>query len=527
MALEVDKLEGLFETLQRHGETFLSFETLQECLYKCGLTLSTTDFAALKLELRQHTDKYGRIQPKKIVHALRQYENTVTGVTSPRRSRTQRFFPDNAAGKTNKEINVRNDRSYPRMSDDHGVASTFQDVFLNDKAPVDTTPRPSLAVRIMQIVKRKNGLGEFSSLQTLFPSDRFGRIHRGLFRQSLVHIGVVARFAESEDLFWKLDPHGVGFITDSDLYRMLTTAASQVPADKTVRFLPPPIETHMQSARVHQRIIDSFLHDIPRIMAACKKIDSAQKGTVSKDEFIWALEEAGIRLSNVDANKAVTEISDRADGVVSYRYLGQRLENKCSELLSPRSKSKYLSMASAIIQNGGDEEEIALDISLHSPRRRGLPEYSQATIDLKTPTPKKVEKVEKNKQLVKPLSQKVQKALQQLRGKGKLLQNCFYQSTSSFDPSVSRSAVLQVLLLPRLGLRLDTEEAESLIRHILPPTVVTVEYETFIKYLGLHVTPIVIQPDVIPILAVEPARAHFKILRYVVKIFKITSTIIN
>lgn len=239
-------------------------------------------------------------------------------------------------------------------------------------------PPPALEARILAKIEQVRELGQLGgacSQQTLFPGDRFGRITRGQFRQSLVHLGVLARYAEVEALFWTLDPTGRGYMISRDLYDHLGAfAASQTnrsDGGDAWKHLIPAVSTDSRDAsslvsvprlaRSVQKVLERMLLDFPNLFAICERCDIQKIGTVSPPQLLSAIQELGILASVADTQTAIAALCPKIDPASSssalassiaipYRTLDRRLAQLCSDLLSPKKRKKmHLSTASVLL----------------------------------------------------------------------------------------------------------------------------------------------------------------------------------
>lgn len=258
-------------------------------------------------------------------------------------------------------------------------------------------PQVPLEKRILLKLQQMKELGQLgtSSPQTIFPGDRFGRITRGQFRQSLVHLSVLARYAEVETLFWTLDPSGRGYIVNHDLYDHFNSFTTMRPADPS---LPstfaelsspsaaatgsrwstlPAISTDGASTsptsskgteglmgtaagrlpRSAQKVLEGMLIELPHLLAICQHNDTNQSGTISPQELLTAIQELGILASTSDLQSAIftiysgmeTSSSNGSPPLIPYKRLESRLGQLCSDLLSPKKRKKHLSTTSVLL----------------------------------------------------------------------------------------------------------------------------------------------------------------------------------
>lgn len=213
LVLHVDKLEKYFGKMIKMGECRVSNETFRQGLCNCGISMSTHDFSALRMKFQLYTyadsrnrvpflticrDSDGKIRIDQILDALQNSNNPRLSVGSPKKrgkkwlaSPRKRDGGVQAAGRTTEDRE--HARPTLRMQEDHSKPSNFKERFLqDDTAPMEQT-KGQLETRIMDKLARLKSMGSFSSLQSYFPGDRFGKITRGQFRQSLAHVGEIAR----------------------------------------------------------------------------------------------------------------------------------------------------------------------------------------------------------------------------------------------------------------------------------------------------------------------------------------------
>jgi Ca2+-binding EF-hand superfamily protein len=219
-------------------------------------------------------------------------------------------------------------------------------------------PPPALEARILAKLQQLKQLGQLaaSSPQSVFPGDRFGHISRGQFRQSLVHLNLLVRYADVEALFWTLDTQGRGYITAQDLYDHLNTFATQQSNPSSSKQLPGlsiDATTHRSRLpRSVQKVLEKMLVELPQLMAICERLDTNQTGLVSTTEMLQATHELGIMASIADKHAAIEALSrdttQRSDHI-PYHSLEDRLGALCSDLLSPKKRKKHLSTTSVLL----------------------------------------------------------------------------------------------------------------------------------------------------------------------------------
>lgn len=222
----------------------------------------------------------------------------------------------------------------------------------------------------------------------MFPGDRFNRITRGQFRQSLAQLGVLARYAEVESLFWSLDPQGRGYINKHDFYDHLNTHVSSAAASsasllsldvpawnlpalgggspgRSPSDSPSPINystvhAHRPGtlARSVQKVLEGMLIHLPLLLSICARMDLQQSGFLSNSDFLIAIQETGILASRADLQTAVAALMQCSDvpssaqtprAMIPYRDMEKGLTRLCSDLLSPKKRRKHLSTTSVLL----------------------------------------------------------------------------------------------------------------------------------------------------------------------------------
>lgn len=220
-------------------------------------------------------------------------------------------------------------------------------------------PPPALEARILSKLQQLKQLGQLSasSQQSVFPGDRFGHISRGQFRQSLVHLNLLVRYADVEALFWTLDTQGRGYITAQDLCDHLNTFATQKNTPASSKQLPGlSIDGSPQRGRLPrsvQKVLEKMLVELPRLVEICERMDTNQSGSVSTTEMLQATHELGIMASIADNQAAIEALSrdqpQQRPDQIPYHSLEERLGALCSDLLSPKKCKKHLSTTSVLL----------------------------------------------------------------------------------------------------------------------------------------------------------------------------------
>lgn len=408
----LDKLQPLFQQYERIRQYYLPAETFRECLLRCGITMSNADFAALRVRLLPFSDSTGAIGLSPLIEALRAADRTTmqprvspnmpgtsvgnVGVSPIRLGRktvtpTSRHAPSDdrtpyPAGKSTEERNAEVNRTIVKICDDRrresdnqfpltsgsprgehpeeGVSEAYlehqhrrQDPFFSNGKPP-----PALEARTLSKLQQLKQLGQLSacSPQSIFPADRFGHISRGQFRQGLVDLGLLARYAEVEALFWTLDPQGRGFVMAQDFYDHLNSFSTQHTSYPSSKQLPGlSIDASALGYRLPrsvQKVLEKMYLELPRLCSICERMDVNQTGTVSPTELLSATHEMGIMASVADKHAAIEALTrghlqdiGGSSERIAYTALEERLAAICSDLLSPKKRKKHLSNTSVLL----------------------------------------------------------------------------------------------------------------------------------------------------------------------------------
>ncbi|KAG1711429.1 hypothetical protein DVH05_008681 [Phytophthora capsici] len=391
-----DKLLPLFHQYERIGQFYLPPENFRDCLMRCGITMSNADFAALRVRLLQFSDPdSGSIGLGPLLSALKAADRTIMkskaspGVPgtsvgyvsrSPIRLGRKTVQPTAyspvisgsepyPAGKSTQERNAEASRTIVKICDDRrreselhyptattsprashsGESEAYLEHQHRRQDPFFSSgkPPPALETRILSKLQQLKQLGQLSasSPQSVFPGDRFGHISRGEFRQSLVHLNLLVRYADVEALFWTLDTQGRGYILAQDLYDHLnnyTTQSSELPRLSLNGSHRPRL------SRSVQKVLEKMLVELPHLVAICERMDANHSGSVSTAEMLQATRELGIMASIADNYAAIEALSGDSD-LIPYHSLEDRLGSFCSELLSPKKRKKHLSTTSVLL----------------------------------------------------------------------------------------------------------------------------------------------------------------------------------
>ncbi|GMF80083.1 unnamed protein product [Phytophthora fragariaefolia] len=337
LVADIDKLQPLFQQYERIGQSYLPPETFRDCLLRCGITLSNADFAALRV----------RLLPFSNAEASR----TIVKICDERRRESEIHFPT----ATTSPRSINNGESEAYLEHQHRRQDPF---FSTGKPP------PALEARILSKLQQLKQLGQLSasSPQSVFPGDRFGHISRGQFRQSLVHLNLLVRYADVEALFWTLDTQGRGYILAQDFYDHLNTFATQQNnSASSFQQLPGiSIDGSTQRSRLPrsvQKVLEKMLVELPRLMAICERLDMNHTGSVSSSEMLQATHELGIMASITDKHAAIEALTrshtyqhaDAPTDQIPYHSLEDLLCAICSDLLSPKKRKKHLSTTSVLL----------------------------------------------------------------------------------------------------------------------------------------------------------------------------------
>ncbi|OQS04194.1 hypothetical protein THRCLA_03558 [Thraustotheca clavata] len=345
-----DTLRYHLKNMMKQGSTSISAHQLREVLSLCGLTLSNSDFTGLRMRLQSYTDATGEIQILSLLDALNDKAAIVlqgTSTVAPssplkrgRKKACEDIGGEVAAGKTTEQRNAEANHSLVKMTD-HRIKTEFGQTFLQPPVISPSKETTTLEQRIVQKLQalKDSGPSQFANIKNVFPADRFGRISRGLLRQSLSQLGIVTRQADIEALFWKLDPNGQGYILAKNFYQHIDEKEKVCKQDdlNAVREAAPTME---------YRFFDALRDKIPQIMRICRQIDCGLTGCLSRADFIWAMQESGLIMSQSDAQDAISALSARKDGVVVYGTIEAKLQELESRL---GSNSVHLSNAALLL----------------------------------------------------------------------------------------------------------------------------------------------------------------------------------
>ncbi|POM75035.1 Hypothetical protein PHPALM_7911, partial [Phytophthora palmivora] len=447
----VDKLQPLFQQYQRIGQYYLPPETFRDCLLRCGITLSNADFAALRVRLLPFSDSAsGSIGIGSLSEALKAADRTtmkskaspgVPGTSigyigqSPIRLGRKTVQPSAyspvktgstpyPAGKTTQERNAEATRTIVKICDERRRESELQfptatasprsmnsgdsEAYIEHQHrrqdPFFSTgkPPPALEARILSKLQQLKQLGHLSacSPQSVFPGDRFGHISRGQFRQSLVHLNLLVRYADVEALFWTLDTQGRGYITAQDFYDHLNNFSTQDNNTSSKQLPRLSIDRSVQHTRLSrsvQKVLEQMLMELPRLISICERMDTNQTGMISTREMLQATHELGIMASVADNHAAIEALNrDQSHQQIAsppdqipYHSLEDRLGALCSELYSPKKRKKHLSTTSVLlapyeerpsmeVNSSYSQDPHANDALWNCPRRRMVHDHPAA-----------------------------------------------------------------------------------------------------------------------------------------------------
>ncbi|CEG37448.1 PROTEIN R09H10.6 [Plasmopara halstedii] len=401
-----ENLQSLFRQYERIGQTVLPPETFRDCLLRCGIVLSNADFAALRVRLLPFSDaSSGSISISPLLDALKAADRTTMNLKAPSGSSSvtnvnqipirlgRKIVPITAysplpsdrepypAGKSTKERNAEASRTIVKISDDRNregnlhqpAASTSpragtseaNETYLEHQRrrhdPFFSTgkPPPALEARILSKLQQLKQLGQISasSLQSVFPGDRFGYISRGQFRQGLVHLNLSARYADVETLFWTLDTQGHGYIVAQDLYDHLNHFSTQQKSEVSKQAPELSVDCSFKRTRLSrsaQKVLEKMLVELPQVLAKCECLDNNKTGLISTTNLLQAIHELGIMASLPDKQEAIKALcGDQSEQETSdqipYQMLETRLGALCSSLLSPKKRSQHRSTTSVLL----------------------------------------------------------------------------------------------------------------------------------------------------------------------------------
>ncbi|KAF1328770.1 hypothetical protein FI667_g6635, partial [Globisporangium splendens] len=425
LVASIDKLQPLFQQLERINQRYVTPDTFRDCLLRCGLALSNADYAALRSRLTcsygivfqgfvfgcnwtgaahagaqgigsQLNENLGRVVPDRDAVGASECRRVADshGATNqfPIGAREQLSawrsdqFAQPAsypAGKSNEQRNVEANRTIVKIRDesrwksditlnphrdpaktagaegeggDQNTATTCEDPMFGGRPHAPLEKRTLLKLQQMKELRQ---LGT-SSPQTIFPGDRFGRITRGQFRQSLVHLSVLARYIANHDLY----DHFNSFLTRSRSNSSADAGAAWLPAINTESG-DSTSPTHGQKIpadrlpRSAQKVLEGMLIELPHLLSICQRNGVDQTGMISPQELLTAIQELGILASTSDLQSAIFTIFSGLDNSSSSNgggpptmpcaRLETRLGQLCSDLLSPKKRKKHLLTTSVLL----------------------------------------------------------------------------------------------------------------------------------------------------------------------------------
>ncbi|KDO32698.1 hypothetical protein SPRG_02398 [Saprolegnia parasitica CBS 223.65] len=481
----------------KDGRDALSPDDLRSVLGACGITLSNADFTGLRLRLQPFTNSDGDITIASLHAALHDKTASVLhGAScapapgSPAK-RGKKMASDGsssgsalAAGKTTEQRNAEAQHSLVRMPDQK-QKSEFGATFL--QLPIiQTESRPPdncLEARIRQKLAKlkETGPAHLESVRNVFPGDRFGRLTRGQLRQSLAQLGIVSRHADVEGLFWTLDPTGRGYVVVDDFYKHLQHDVNEEASAGEESYDVKANADERMYRFEEQRFIDALEVKVPNVLRVCRRIDSAHTGSLSKADFIWAMQEAGLLMSQSDASTAISTLSSRKDGVVAYETIAATLEALRAKR---RRHATHLSNTALLLDPPATHEPQAASVYHDYPARRSSlslsydeiePPVQEKDKDLTfalqpnpTMDPKLVEERQIRQAAVKQLG-----LINSILEKRSDLKLCF--DLYPYKPSVggcivlSLDAIAEILTSARMGLDIPTlPDAVAFVRSIVP-----------------------------------------------------------
>lgn len=400
-----DKLQLLCRQYERIGQHCLPPETFRDCLLRCGITLSNADFAALRVQLLSFSDATsGSLSIRPLLDALKAADRTAMkskaspGVVSAsthdanqtpiRLGRkivpitTYSPVPSSRepypAGKSTSERNAEESRTIVKICDERRRegelnpptsttsprASSNETYLEHQRRRHDPffsmgKPAPALEARILSRLQQLKELGHLSasSPQSVFPGDRFGSISRGQFRQGLVHLNLLARYADVEALFWTLDTQGRGYIAAQDLYDHLNHFGAQHNTEVSQQSPDLAVDCKPKRPRLScsvQKVLETLLVELPQVLSMCERIDETQTGLISTTDMLHLIHELGIMASLADKQGAIEALcgdhfeQETADRI-PYHLLESRLGALCCDLLSPKKRTQHRSTTSVLL----------------------------------------------------------------------------------------------------------------------------------------------------------------------------------
>ncbi|KAF0690853.1 Aste57867_17801 [Aphanomyces stellatus] len=521
---------------QKQGKATMSPDHFRDLLSHCGITLSNGDFTGLRLRMQEFQDVDGNIKLTEFLAALNDkaaflaQSTALVGCTGPPspikrgKKKVDAHETACAAGKSTEQRNAEANTCRLKITD-QPKKPNFADLYMQNTKPpsaIDGTLLPAITLeqRIWSKIDQFRDMGytHCASLKGLFPGDRFGKITRGQFRQSVAQLSLVTRHAEVEALFWKLDPAGRGFISAKEFYSHLQAHREAVVPDMPLSNRPTtenPTLGGDRSLRVDEKkFFDALQDKIPDVVRACRALDTTSTGCVSKGDFVWVMQEVGLIMSHNDAANAIATLSTRKDGVVAYHTIADTLADVLgqSQLKSPR----HLSSTSVLLDQTGLPPDDRHDLEPPKPKPQDYPARRsnlQLGYDYNDPTTPSCSQdndardltyaLQSNATMHHPLTEpeKLERVLRQRHARRVLLvQNilerrsvlklCFdlmpYRASPTGLVLLSLDEIADILSCARMNIHLRTpDEANLFLREIVPPNVDQLSFVELIRILTM------------------------------------------
>ncbi|RHY17260.1 hypothetical protein DYB25_003541 [Aphanomyces astaci] len=231
-----DVLRKYLTHCQKQGKSSMSPDHFRDLLGHCGITLSNGDFTGLRMRMQEFQDVDGHINLADFLAALNDKaaflanSTGLVGCTGPpspsRRGKKMVDTHDStvyAAGKSteqryegldpllilrtvygppytrlcfrNAEAQTCRGKSTDEMKKKHPTLSDVYNTSTSSAASLVQTYPTSLEDRIFMKMKTCQDMGytHCATLKSIFPGDRFGKVTRGQFRQSLAQLNLVSR----------------------------------------------------------------------------------------------------------------------------------------------------------------------------------------------------------------------------------------------------------------------------------------------------------------------------------------------
>ncbi|ETW00072.1 hypothetical protein, variant [Aphanomyces invadans] len=543
-----DVLRKYLTHCQKQGKDAMSPDHFRDLLGHCGITLSNGDFTGLRMRMQEFQDVDGNINLTDFLAALNDKASFLanstglvgcTGPASPHR-RGKKIVDTHemcvsAAGKSTEQRNSEAQMCRGKTTD---VAKkpTFSNLYMQNVAnSPGATPAasgvPSLEERILSKMHTFQAMGytHCATFKSIFPGDRFGKITRGHFRQSLAQLHMVSRHAEVEALFWKLDPAGRGYIGAHELHSHLqkrqdcssdsavagtSTVSLQEKATEGTEVGQSTTQRHPPLRLDEKKVFDALYEKIPDVVRACQAVDSGKTGAISRGDFVWALQQGGVILSQADASHVVAALSSRKDGVVMY----DQITDTIATLLqlpgtkdSTKSSRQHLSNTSVLLDQDSSVVEstrppeavkkvqdyparrssLQLGYGYDDPSAQEMSErnltsnlHSNASLYHHVPEPEKLERALRQRHARRVL------LIQNILERRSDLKMCFdmmpYRQTPRGLVLLTVDEIADILSCARMNIHFKTpDEAKTLLREIVPPNLDKLSFVELIRVLTM------------------------------------------